>query len=181
MSRLKFLIKEEIKQLLLERYINLFTREEISKYIDEIWDIMEITYEPIGGFKSADSKEDLLDKTNFAKLVRKDGKIIAAALYRDHLGKKAIAKGSDGTPEGKTAIKKVYFEDVKQNRAWGEFSGRAENLMLKYGGIPFPNDYAEEILGKEILSKNPDGFHYTRLIMGVPYEKIIIGNVERPI
>lgn len=178
-KNIKTLIKEHIKNILLERYINLFKKEDIAHYIDDIWDIMERTYEPIGGFKSASSKEELLNDIYLAKLVRKNNKIIAAALYRDKFGRKAIAKGSDGSSEGKNAIKKIYFEDINQKRAWGEFSGKAESIMLKYGGIPIPNDFAEEILNKEIISKDPDGFHYIRLIQGEPHKKIIIGNLQK--
>jgi hypothetical protein len=177
-NTLKNIIVESYNKLLLERFINLQSKEEISKYLDTIWDIMQLSYKPIGGFQSASSKEDLLSKVAFAKLVRKDNKIIAAALYKDKLGRKAIAAGSDGTDEGKRAVKQILYEDVKLKRAWGEFSGAAEAIMLKNGGIPIPNSMAEDILGKEILSKDADGYHYTRLIQGEPHKKIIIGNVE---
>ena len=62
----------------------------------------------------------------------------------------------------------------------GEFSGKAEDLLLKYGGVPIPNDMVEDILDKEILSKDKDGFHYTRLINGEPIRKIMIGSLDRP-
>ena len=177
-SELKQLIREEIK-LITERFINLFDKKDIEPYLPQIWDIMQRTYEPIGGFKTAQTPEELLDKTYLAKLVRKNGKIVAASLYSDKYGRKAIATGSDGSNEGKTAVKQMYFEDVKMGRAWGEFSGKPEELLLRYGGIPIPNEYAEEILGKKILSKDPDGFHYTRIINGEPITKMIIGNVKK--
>lgn len=177
-SELRQLIKEEIN-LLLERYINIFNKEEIEPYIEDIWGIMQRTYEPIGGFKTANTPEELLNKVGMAKLVRKNGKIVAAALYKDKYGRKAIAKGSDGSSEGKLAVKQIYLEDAKLNRAWGEFSGKAEELLLKYGGVPVPNDVVEDILGTEIESKDKDGFHYTRIINGTPIRKIMIGNVKK--
>jgi hypothetical protein len=176
-SELRQLIKEEIN-LLLERFVNLFKKEEIEPYIEDIWNIMQRTYEPIGGFKTANTPEELLSKVGMAKLVRKNNKIVAAALYKDKYGRKAIAKGSDGSSEGKLAVKQIYLEDAKLNRAWGEFSGKAEELLLKYGGVPVPNDAVEDILGTEIESKDKDGFHYTRLINGTPIRKIMIGNPE---
>lgn len=36
-----------------------------------------------------------------------------------------------------------------------------------------------DILGKEILEYDPDGYHYTRLINGEPHRKIMIGNVQK--
>jgi hypothetical protein len=178
-SELRQLIREELQSLILERFINLFDKEDIKPYIQDIWNIMQRTYEPIGGFKTANSPEELLDKINLAKLVRKNNKIVAAALYTDKYGRKAIAKGSDGSSEGINAVKQIYKEDVKQNRAWGEFSGKAEELLLKYGGVPIPNDMVEDILGKKILSKDKDGFHYTRLINGQPIRKIMIGSLDK--
>jgi hypothetical protein len=178
-SDLRSLIKEEIKQIISERFLNLFKKEQIQPYIQDIWNIMRRTYEPIGEFKTASTPEELLDKIGFAKLVRKDNKIIAALLYSDKYGRKAVAGGSDGTPEDVKAVKQIFMEDIKFDRSWGEFSGKTEQLLLKYGGVPIPNDFAEEILGKEIISKNKNGFHYTRMIGGKPFEKILIGNPKK--
>lgn len=182
MKRSKFiqLIKENIEgNLLNERFINLNQRNEIEPYIDQIWDIMQKTYSYLdGGFATANSPEELLKKVSFAKLVKKDDKIVAAALYKDQLGKKSIAKGSDGSREGITWVKKIYEEDLKFERAWGELSGKAEKLAFKLGGVPIPNTFAEKLLGKEIKSLNPDGFHYTREINGADHEKIIFGNYK---
>ena len=39
------------ENLLTERYINLFDKNEMSKYIDDIWDIMQESYKYLeGGF-----------------------------------------------------------------------------------------------------------------------------------
>lgn len=166
------------KSLLAERYITLLTPNDRSKYVDVVWDIMEKSYAKLGGFKSADDKQDLLDKTSIWKLVRKNGKIVAASLYKDKFGRKCIASGTDGTSEGKSALMQMWLEDTKQNRAWGEFSGPSEHIKLKQGIKPIPNKYASEILDKPIISLNPDGYHYTRMIAGEPHEKILAGNVE---
>jgi hypothetical protein len=176
-SELRQLIKEEIKQIISEKFINLIGEDNIKPYIQDIWNIMQRTYKSIGGFKTANSPEELLNKVSFAKLVKKDNKIIAAILYKDKLGRKTIAGGSDGSTEGVKWIKKVFQEEIQQQRSWGEFSGKMESLMLKYGGIPIPNSEAESILGKDIIEKNKDGYHYTRLINGEPHEKIIIGHL----
>lgn len=109
-SQLRKLIKEEI-QLLLERYINLFGKDEIKPYINDIWNIMQKSYEPIGGFLTANSPEELLEKVWMAKLVRKEGKIVAAMLYKDKYGRKSIAAGSDGSEIGRQAVKQMMKED----------------------------------------------------------------------
>lgn len=38
--------------ILLEHYVNLLTRAEKEKYADEVWDMLQKAYEPIGGFYS---------------------------------------------------------------------------------------------------------------------------------
>jgi len=174
------LIENTITNILNETYINVFDKQDKQKYIDEVWDILQLTYKPIGGFKSAGSKEELIDDSWLWKLVRKNNKIIAVAVYKDKLGRKAIAKGSNGTEEGKIAIKKIYLDDVnlKDRDSWVEFSGAAEKLMLRYGATPIPNTLAKTILNKDIINLNSDGFHYTRLIAGEPHEKILLGNIK---
>lgn len=174
----QILIETVLKQLITERYVNLWKKEEMEPYIDEVWDILQKTYEYIGGFKTAATKEELISKTDFMKLVRKNGKIVAVSLYKDKNGRKGIAAGSDGTKIGIEAIKQIYIENIQQQRAWGEYSGKAENFILKKGGVPISNEFVEEILGKPIHSKDPDGFHYTREIMGELHKKIIIGHLD---
>jgi hypothetical protein len=167
-----------LSNILLERFVNLHTKQEMAPYIDTIWDILQKSYAPIGGFLTASSKEDLMNKTGLAKLVRKDDKIVAVKIYKDDRGRKSIAAGTDGSEEGKKWLIKMFQEDIKLDRAWGEFSGKAEHLMLKHGGVPMPNVLAAQLLGKPIISLNPDGFHYTREIMGEPHEKILIGTMK---
>ena len=37
------------ENLLTERFVNLSNRDELSQYIDEIWDIMQESYKYLGG------------------------------------------------------------------------------------------------------------------------------------
>jgi len=166
------------KRILFERYINLKTKTELSKYIDVIWDLIQKSYEGIGGYLAADSKEDLLNKVGFAKLFKYDDKIIAVALYKDSHGKKAIGKAQDGSKLGKDIVKRIIIDDVLFNRSWGEFSGTLEHLYLKAGGIKIPNSRAAELTGKKIETLDPDGYHYERIINGKLVRKIIIGNLK---
>jgi hypothetical protein len=168
-----------LTNLLLERFVNLHTPEQMSKYIDVIWDILEKSYAKIGGFKSAKDKEDLMRKSGLTKLVVKDGRVVAVKIYKDELGRKSIAGGTDGTDEGKKWLIKICEEDVKLNRAWGEVSGKMEHIMLKGGAVPIPSSMAARILGKPILSYDPDGYHYTREIMGEPHTKIMVGDLNK--
>ena len=173
-----------LQSILLERYINLISKEDKTKYAKEVWNILQKAYASIGGFKSANTIEELINDTFMWKLVRKNGRIVAAVIYKDQRGRKSIAGaaelGPDGkaTEEGKAALISIVIEDIKMNRSWSEVSGKMEHLKLKHGATPIPNTYAAELTGKEILELKPDGYHYVRMIGGKPYEKMIVGYVE---
>lgn len=166
------------KQPLKEAYVNLWTSEKKKEYSKLIWTMIQKAYEYCGGFKGAKDEQDLIDDSSLWKLVRKGGKVVAFAIYKDKNGRKCLGVGTDGSKEGKEALFKILQEDIKMNRAWSEVSGAAEHLIIKFGSIPIPNKYAEQILKKPILNLNQDGFHYTREIGGEPVEKMIVGKVN---
>lgn len=165
----------KLHSLLAERYLNLWEPDQKRKYADVVWDMLTKSYVKAGGFKSARDVEDLINDSSLWKLSRKDGRIIAVSVYKDKFGRKAIASGTDGTSEGKQEFVRMMVSDIIQNRAWAEVSGAAEHLKIKHGATPVPNRYAAMLTGKDILSYNPDGYHYTRLIAGEPHEKMIVG------
>lgn len=163
---------------LLEHYINLFTPEEKYKYASQVWDLLQLSYAYAGGFKTAASIDELIAKSGLWKLNIRDGHIYTAFIYKDKLGRKTIALGTDGSDRGKDDLLKIQSDDIMMNRSWVEVSGSVERIMIKYNAIPISNKFASILINKEILSYNDDGFHYTRLIAGHPHEKIIYGFVE---
>ena len=76
-----------------------------------------------------------------------------------------------------SALEKVIKKDLKQ--CWMELSEAAEKFVLRLGGDMYilPNHLAEQVLGKEIQLTR-DGIHYSREIMGMKKEKIILGTVK---
>jgi len=178
-------------QLLVEKVLNLHTPEQKMKYADKIWDMLQRSYKKIGGFKSANSAEELANDLGYWKVVRRGDHITALGVYKqvsntDNFKMIASATETELNPEGEykaTAqglkdYNMLKKDDIKTKRAWAEVSGPAEKLMLKAGAKPIDNKYAEFLTGKKILDLNPDGYHYTRLIQGEPHEKIIVGFVK---
>lgn len=165
-----------------ERYITLTDNINMNKYIDVVWDMLQATYKDIGGFLTAKSKNELIKKSSLWKLVRKNNKIVAVAIYTSkHGGRKLIAVAADGTSIGKDALYSIIREDIKmmtQRQAWAEVSGKMEYLYNKFGGVVVPSKYIQDILrGKEISNQKSDG-HYSRYIKGTPHEKIIFGWID---
>jgi len=161
-----------------EGFVNLF-QDDMRKYANEVWDILQMSYAPIGGFLSAPDVESLIAESWLWKLVKKGGKVVAVAVYKNLRGRKLVGGGSDGSMLGKQWLFHILEEDLRMidRNAWAEVSGALENKMLKMGGLPVPNTLVGEILNKELLNLNPDGFHYTRLIAGKEIEKMLIGNI----
>lgn len=166
------------QQILNERFVNVFAPEDKQAYMDELWELLELTYAEIGGLMGA-SKGDLISAPGIWKLVRKDGKIIAGILYRDMAGRKIRLVLHNNTPQGKDWVKKIIKDDVALGRSWGEVSGPLEKVMTKLGARPVSNINAEEILGQPVKELLPDGFHYIRDVGGgVHKEQVILGNLE---
>ena len=170
-----------------EHFINIDSkdREKKEKFLDDVKSIIEFSYSKIGGPLNINSYDELLKDKYFWKLNKKNDKIVACVIYKvNGLGRKYSLCGSDGTPEGKEALYQIMREDIDrpERQAWGEFSGAMEHQMEKFNGTPVPNTIAKELLAsfnKPVMSLSDDGFHYTRLINGVPTEKIIYGNAPK--
>ena len=166
-------------EFLIERVVNAFTVQDKQAHAQEVWDMLQKSYAAVpGGFGTADSVEELINKSALWKMVRRDGHITAIGIYRDQHGRKSIAAGTDGTVQGKRDYMMIKTADISQGRAWAEVSGAPEAILRRSGARPLPNKFAAVLTGKVILDLNPDGIHYTRLIGGDAHEKAIYGTVD---
>lgn len=88
-----------------EKVENLFIvdKEKREKYIDEIWEMLKKSYESIGGIKTGgfESKELLIDKIPFWKILKSKGKVVGALFYKEKEGRKRVATCTNGTDEAK--------------------------------------------------------------------------------
>ena len=169
------------KEFLIETYINAIDPDDKKKYARQVWDILQSSYASLpGGFATASSIDELIEKSWLWKMAKKNGKIVAVQIYKDQYGRKGIAGGTDGSEIGKKEFNKIFADDIRLNRSWAEVSGAPEYIMKKLGAPAIPNTLAAKLTGKEILNLNPDGFHYTRLINGEPHEKVMYGTVNLP-
>ena len=166
------------KELLIERILNLHDRKSQMSVADEVWDILQLSYAKMpGGFATAATIDDLLDKSSLWKVVTRGGHPTAVIIYKDQYGRKTIASGTDGTPQGKKDFHMIRLDDHHFKRSWAEVSGAIEHIMKKTGAKPILAKFAHVLTHKEILEYNDDGFHYTREIGGDLHEKIIYGSV----
>ena len=166
--------------LICEHFLNAFNKEDMKKYADEVWDILQKAYAYCGGMAGMDSVDQLIDETDMWKMVRKNGKIVAVSTYSNkRSGRKICYGGQDGSEEGKIAFKKILEEDfkLKDRQSWAEVSGPMEVTVLKQGAMPIPAYIAELIMKDKTFDNiHKDGFHYTRMIGGEPHTKLMVGN-----
>jgi len=189
--------------LLQERFINLFQsdKDERLKYVDEVWDLLQQSYAPIGGIHGSGfgSKEEMVAKLPFWKLIRKNDKIVTVVVYKDKSGRKMVAGGTDGSKDGKKGLLEILTADLKQQRAFGELSGPLLNFLVKNVGETTIKDYlidpkiVEKLTGDGIFSVPDDDVHlkkfpllkdffyqreiggslHTKIALGVPQKKIV--------
>lgn len=55
-------------QYLTEKFHNLFSAEQKEQYADQVWDILNQSYKPIGGLRGIESKEDMIQSVPMWKV-----------------------------------------------------------------------------------------------------------------
>lgn len=165
-----------ISQIILnEKILNIRNKSNKQKYISRIWNLLQKSYEPVGGFKSASSPEELLNTVGLWKIILRNGNISAVRIFSEKFGNKSIALASDGSIQGKKDVRMIMKDDIVRGRSWCETSDVPEMICKRMGAEPIPSRFASLLTGKNILSRDEDGYHYTRLIGGVPHTKILYG------
>jgi hypothetical protein len=198
--------------MLTERYINLIGNDpKKSQYADEVFALLQKAYADIGGIRGNgfNSPEDMVAKIPFWKLVKKDGRIVAAVLYKDKNGRKSVAVGTDGSPEAKRAYQDAIKQEPK--RSYSEKSKASLGAFIKHAGnieqhaqtpeqaekvlqepvIPmagmrpedWPVDDKERAATLQTIQKYPEleRYGYFRDIGGVNSFKVMVGTPNLPI
>ena len=163
--------------------VSISNKDQIAKLLPEVIDLVNKTYEPIGGYYGTTDIERLVRTTSLVKIVKDtNGKLVACAYYRNmHNSFKLQAYGNDGTQHGKDCVKEIIKSDVAPytNWIWGEVSGAIEHYFKKFEGYPLPNSLVVEVLKKnpDDIELSKDGFHYKRKIgkNSEATEKVVYG------
>lgn len=171
--------------LLMEHFVNIKSNDDMKKYGSVVWEILQKAYEYCGGIKNVNGIDDLISDTDFWKLYRKDGKILACIVYSGKRGgRKLCLMGSDGSEDGRKALKGMLEDDfrLKDRNMWAGFSGKAAITALKHGGYPIPSQIACDLMNTTKKSCVPhDEYWYKRAIKNDKGEteyhyKLMVGN-----
>lgn len=173
---------KSFKQYINEHFINVFTPDQKEPYADEVWNLLQKTYAYAGGIKGSGfkNKQDMIDNIPMWKLVKKDGKIITARMYKDKEGRKVVASGTDGSRESVKTYREITKEDLK--RSYVEVSDKPLDSLKKMLGDDF---FKYAITVSAAQKKMPDDelipiddYYYQREIGGQLKTKIMMGNIN---
>ncbi len=167
------------------------TMKRKNKLKDEIHALLDKAYASIGGIKGSGfaSPKEMAKSIWFWKLFKQEGKPIAAIMYKDKLGRKMVALGTDGSTKAKEAIRKMVFDEISLSRSYGEASGPALYMVKKifgmdkhdsFEGSPLekymvPADQVGDILKKPV--KPVSKYEYVRAIGGDDEKKVMFGRL----
>ena len=150
----------------------LSSKEEIDRYSNFVWDMLEKSYEHIGGLQSYRNYSDF-KKKNHKILVVIDfnsATLLACATFRRiENSLKMTAIGCTQDDKGKLALQQIIQHTISELELhyWSEVSGAIEHYFKKHNGFPMPNTMAGKILQipeKDITISNKDMVHYDRPI-----------------
>ncbi len=104
-----------------------------NSHAKEVFDMVQKSYADQGGIKGSgfNSPEDMVKNIPMWKLSKKDGKVNAAALYKDTQGRKRVSTSTDGSDAGRKAAGDIIVNDLKQQRAHMEVSGKSLSFLKK--------------------------------------------------
>ena len=150
----------------------LSSKEEIDRYSNFVWDMLEKSYEHIGGLQSYRNYSDF-KKKNHKILVVIDfnsATLLACATFRRiENSLKMTAIGCSQDDKEKLALQQIIQHTISELELhyWSEVSGAIEHYFKKHNGFPMPNTMAGKILQipeKDITISNKDMVHYDRPI-----------------
>lgn len=150
----------------------LSSKEEIDRYSNFVWDMLEKSYEHIGALQSYRNYSDF-KKKNHKILVVIDfnsATLLACATFRRiENSLKMTAIGCSQDDKGKLALQQIIQHTISELELhyWSEVSGAIEHYFKKHNGFPMPNTMAGKILQipeKDITISNKDMVHYDRPI-----------------
>lgn len=189
MPRTRFV---SLKEFLLKETIDNFFLSDVDariKWADKVWEVLQKSYAPIGGIKGSgfESKEAMISKIPMWKVFRRGEDVLAVFMYKNKAGRKRVAAGTNGTPEGKAALKHMIMEEVKMSRSWGEISGPSLRFHNKIFGEKELKDFTIPFEKVKVLLQKDYDAGKLRPVKGSDYEfehdlngewirKVAIGN-----
>jgi hypothetical protein len=119
-----------------ESFKNFFPKdvEKKQSHAQEVFDLLQSAYSTQGGIHGDGFKspQDMIDNVPLWKIRKNQGKVVAAAMYKDTgTGRKRVAIGTDGSEHGKKVAADIVTSDLRHDRAHMEVSGKSLSFLKK--------------------------------------------------
>lgn len=156
----------------------------VDKFKDDVWEILQDAYEPIGGIEGCNSIEELIRDSDLWKVRTVDHDVVAVTVYtKKRGGRKIQYLGGE-----KKYLYELIWEDMnapgalgQDNRqVWIEVDDKLRHIFKKYGDAPdvSPEDAKRMLPDKEFLRVNDDG-SYERVIGNNLHKKYMVGHLPK--
>jgi len=168
-----------LEELPKDKWVDL-TADQKAEYAQDIFDLINTAYAPIGGNINYKSASDVLGAEADADYevinIDSDPEPEALISYKDKgAGKKLTALGHDGSKEAKSTALNHMADLLKKPGHYLEVSGKLKDILLAKQApvITDPEVIKKVLKGKEI-EMNDDGT-YQRFIGGQKHTKTLLG------
>lgn len=157
------------------------TDDEKEEFAEEIFDLINTAYAPIGGHPNYKSPADVMGDERDAEYMvidlDDDPEFDAVKMSKNKAaGNKSVGMGHDGSKAARSAAVNISATLLKMPGFYAEISGKLLDI-LSAKGAPIIKD--EEVIRKVLKGKeitmNDDG-SYSREIGGETHTKVLMGN-----
>jgi len=157
------------------------TDEEKDEFAKELFDLINLAYEPIGGHPNYKSPADVIGDERDADYMvidlDDDPDFDAVKMSKSKAaGNKSVGMGHDGSGPAKSAAVNISATLLKMPGFYAEISGKLLDILAAKGApIITDEDIIRKVLKGKEITMNDDGT-YSRAIDGKIFTKTLMGN-----
>lgn len=162
------------------QWINL-TKDEQDEFADEIFNLINTAYSPIGGNPNYKSSSDVIgDEVGATYMVidlDDDPDFDAVKITKNKsAGNKSVGMGHDGSKPARSAAVNITAIMLKEPGHYVEVSGKLKDILISKG-VPVVTDKEtiQKVMAGKDITMNDDGT-YSRSIGGEMHTKTLMGN-----
>ena len=157
------------------------TDDEKDEFADEIFDLINTAYSPLGGHPNYKSPTDVVGAEGEANYMvidlDDDDDLDAVKVDKNRAGgNKSVAMGHDGSSPAKSAAVNITAIMLKEPGHYVEVSGKSKDILMSKGvPVVTDRDTIMRVLKGKDIEMNDDGT-YSRHIGGERHTKTLMGN-----
>lgn len=151
-----------------------------DELLDAVYEMYAATYGAIDSRLNIPDKYALFEYNRWLLIDDNDGNLLGFVLLKTTaFGLKIGLTASDGSVEGKTAVRDFHERVFFVEGVYAEVSDAMERIVTKKDVPRVLAADAEKVLAGKQIEEHEDGYHYTRTITGIGDRvKIMVGRPD---